>query len=412
MDGLHDLEIDNCFTIPDFKTLRTDRLSLCSIPDLTDLSFFDEMEPCVFRSVELIGLDELTSLEPLRRFSGEHLTVPPQLAEQAAILVEDGLFGEYDVEYPQGGWSLEQMDFMLQSFEELETMPKAMLRHVTRVCVAGDRIVDTDRFDICEDWEHTDRNGNPALLLFDRETGEETKLQKGVITDLSVFSELTGLRFLCLYAQPIQSLDGVQRFTELEEFDARRCAELRDASALFAVQSLQRIDLGNSPVSSIQGIQNLSELRQLDLSNTAVEDLTPLAGCDFSAAERDGGLDLCINQMPPSAYDFTVIGSIRRYSNIAFDGQDPEVWIPALADCEIAYMAAGGDLCGNGDLEAFVAGHPELRGIYIGYNRKITDLRCLLSLGGLEWVCLNKNMSEAVASLDGADYSFELELEG
>ena len=387
-------------------------LHLESIPDLTDLALLDEMEPTQLGNVELIGLDGVKSLEPLRRFSGNQLKVPPQLSEQAADLVRSGKFREFRVEFPQGGWSIEDQDFTLDSFEELETLPPALLRHVNSICVAGDMIFDPNRFEVREDWSRRDKNGNPTYTLFDRETGTESRLKPGVITDLSVFSELTGLRRLELYGQPIKTLDGVQAFTKLEEFTAVGCPELRDASPLFAVQTLQRLSLKDTAVESIQGLQNLFALRGLDISRTKVTDLSPLAACDLSAAEQEDGLELDINELPLDAETFALLGGIRRYGSIAFVNQDPAIWIPALADCEIHYIGAAGDFRSNEDLAAFAADHPELRGVHIGETREITDLSCLLGLENLEWVTVHRNMKQAIASLDGQDYSFHLEIQG
>ena len=71
------------------------------------------------------------------------------------------------------------------SLDELETLPAALLRRVERLGIAGDTLFDFDRYDIWEDWEHKDRNGNPALQLHDRETDAVTPLAPGVITDLT-----------------------------------------------------------------------------------------------------------------------------------------------------------------------------------------------------------------------------------
>ena len=414
LDGikLDRLKINNCYTTPSFENLSFHSLELESIPGVTDLNFLNEMEECRFEDFWLIGMDELTSLEPLRRFRGNQLKVPPQLSEQAADLVKSGKFREFRVEFPQGGWSIEDQDFTLESLEELETLPPALLRHVTSVDVAGDMIFDPERFDVREDWSRRDKNGNPTYTLYDRETGEESRLKPGVITDLSVFSELTGLRRIKLYGQPIKSLDGIQAFSSLEEFTARGCPELRDASPLFAVQTLQRICLKDTAVESIQGLQNLFGLLRLDISRTKVTDLSPLAACDLSAAEQGDGLDLGINDLPLDADDFALLGGIRRYSSIAFVNQDPAIWIPALADCEINVIAAAKDFRSSEDLAAFAADHPELCSIYLGDNRSITDLSCLLGLENLEWVTVHRNMKQAIASLDGQDYSFHLEIQG
>ena len=172
------------------------------------------------------------------------------------------------------------------------------------------------------------------------------------------------------------------------------------------------MDLKCTPVDSIQGVQNLRELRFLDISNTKVDDLTPLAACDFSAAEEDNGFDLACNELDLGEEDFAAMAHIRRFGGLAFTDADPAVWIPALSGCEIRFFGAAGDLHSNEDLAAFAADHPQLRELFLGWAEDLTDLTPLLALEDLERVSINGDMREAIASLDGQSYRFELEIQG
>ena len=250
--NLGSLKLAGVFTLPDFSTLHAGVLRLERIADLTDLSIFDAMDESLPCSFELVGLEELDNLRPLGRFHGAYLTVPPQLAEQAEDLVKAGNFHESHIEYPEGGWELDDMEFTLLSLEELDTLPPAMLRHVTTLCIAGDQLVDLERCELWEDWEHRDKNGNPTLQLYDRETDSLSSLSPGVIRDIGILGELTGLRELYLWAQPLESLDGIQALSSLETFSARGCASLTDASPLFALPVLRRADLKCTSVDSIR----------------------------------------------------------------------------------------------------------------------------------------------------------------
>ena len=399
------LEITGGFMLPDLSAFRTKQLRLDSVADVTDLSFLDGMDASWSCSFRLVGLD-VNNLMPLGRFRGDYLAVSPQLAEQAADLVEAGNFREYRVEYPQGGWEMDQNELKLQSMEELETLPPSMLRHVSSVTVAGDTIIDPELYDVWTDWN---ARGGPQVMIIDRSTGEESPLPKGNITDLSVFSELSGLRELRLINQPLKDLNGIQAFSELEVFEAYFCTELSDASALFTLQKLHEVSLNRSRIDSIRGVQNLPELRRLNVSDTKVSDLTPLAECDFSYAYGSGGLDLEINGLKLAEDDFLAVGTIERFSNLDFTDADPSVWIPALANSEIDNFGAAGDLRSNEDLAAFCADHPELRSIWIGWAR-ITDLTPLLALENLRAVSLDRDMTDAIKSIEGQDYAFELNL--
>ncbi len=408
---LHALMIENCLSLPDFSDLKMTKLRIANVPDVTDFSFLDAVDASSSHNFELVGL-EAGNLAPLRRFSGQYLTVSSPLEDQAKELVQAGNFNEYHVENGEGGWEPDLSAFTLNSPEELEELPKALLKRITRLCIAGDRLYNPDKFGIREDWDRKDRNGAPALFLEDWETGEESPVEGGFLTDLSPLEALTGLQELKLYAQPLESLDGIQSFASLEYFTAFNCPSLKDASALFAVPGLKGITLRYAPVDSIRGIQNLTELERLDISHTKVSDLSPLAECSFEAAYEKGGFILEINDLPLSKGGLDAIGSIRLYRNIAFNDQDPAVWIPLLKDSDIIQIGAGGDLRSNEDLAAFAADHPELVHIYIGYAPRITDLTPLLALEDLEHVTISGEMKKAIASLDGHDYAFELEIQG
>ena len=410
--NLGHLKLVGQYSLPDLGSLQTRVLRLESIPDLTDLSLLDALSADEKIGIDLVGLDELQDLSPLRRLNGGHLTVPPQVSEQAEELVDEGIFDSFEVAYPDGSWQPFDGAVELLSLDELDTLPAALLRRVERLGIAGDALFDFDRYDIWEDWEHKDRNGNPALQLHDRETDKVTPLSPGVITDLEKLSVLTGLRELYLYGQPIQSLDGIQVFSSLEEFSAKGCTALSDASALFALPELRWVELKCTQVDSIQGVQNLRELRSLNVSNTKVDDLTPLAECDFSAAEEDIGFDLDCNELNLGEEDFAAMAHIRHFGGLAFTDADPSVWISALSDSEILYFGAAGDLHSNEDLAAFAADHPELRQLFLGWAEDITDLTPLLALENLERVEINGDMREAIASLNGQSYGFELEIQG
>ena len=198
----------------------------------------------------------------------------------------------------------------------------------------------------------------------------------------------------------------------MENFTSQFCPELRDASALFSLQGLHGVCLEGSQVSSIQGIQNLSELNWIDFSGTQITDFSPMAACDFSWADEHGGLNLSLNGLDLDEAAFAALGRVPRYSNLAFDNEDPAVWLPALANSRIESLGGAGDFRNNEDLAAFAAGHPELRSLWLGWMSQITDLSCLAPLENLERVSVNPNMQEAIDSLNGVSYGFELRLEG
>ncbi len=361
-----------------------------------------------------MGLDELRDLTPLRRLKGGHLTVPPQVAEQAEELVQEGVFESWEVAYPDRSWQRDNSPVTLLSLEELHTLPKALLRRVERLCLVGDALVDLNGCDIREDWQ--EGRDTPVLMLRDWNTDEEIPIEygEGVVTDLSIFSELTGLRELQLYAQPLESLDGVQNLAALENLTVRWCPELTDISAAFASPQLRYLSADNCPVESIQGVQNLGELRGLSINNTRVTDLSPLAALDYTAAEEDG-FSLWINDVP--AEDYSPLSAIPVLEKLEANNAPAAALVPALEGVELRRFAGCGVFMDRRDgadalFADFIAAHPSLIELAIPWNRDLTDLTPLLSLEELEYVRVSHDMDKAVASLDGQEYGFELEIEG
>ncbi|MBR0160837.1 MAG: hypothetical protein IJQ02_06135 [Oscillospiraceae bacterium] len=420
LDGmsLNKLSICGGYSLPDFSTLKTGELSLDSVADVTDLDFLNEMDSTSSCNFKLVGLEGLNNLKPLERFLGSWLAVSPQLAEQAQDLVNAGRFREFRIEYPEGGWEEDDIEMALLSLDELETLPPAMLRHVTRLCLVGDQVVDLSDADIWEDW--SGGRDEPALILHRWATDEETPIKsgKGIVTDLSLFRELTGLRELRLYCQPLTSLDGIQQFPELRDLQVRFCQELKDVSPAFTLQNLRYLSLNGCPVESIQGVQNLYSLCGLDLNNTKVTDLSPLAGCDFSTAVREwGGFELHLNGISPE--DYSALAAIPAFNNLDINDVDPVRYLSFLEGRQVfRYFACNAfvDWSEAEDPNAlftdFVRAHPELKELGIPWNPGITDLTPLLELENLERVRVSHNMPEAIDSLGGQELPFVWEVEG
>ncbi len=271
---LDELSLSGALTVPDLSGLRVRRLRLENITELTDLRCLDGLDASESVDFELVGLDGLCDLTPLRRFHGESLVVPPQLAEQAAELVESGNFQSCDVAYPEEGWVFHaDGEITLLSLDELETLPGTALRQLRRLYLAGDRGVDWDEFIVLEVYAE---NGKLTPRLTNRRTGEQAAIETGTLTALPDLSALEELRELGIFSQSLRSLEGVQQLGSLESFYAWDCEQLTDASALFTLQGLRTVELLGCPLRSIEGVQNLTELEEIDLSHTAVDDLTPL----------------------------------------------------------------------------------------------------------------------------------------
>lgn len=399
------------YGLPDFSEISVNTLRLESIYELKDLNCLDSMDSsrnCIF---ELVGLDEVNNLTPLRRFHGNRLAVPPQLADQAQELVDSGNFRRFEVIFPEGGWQNDDSEIELLSLEELDTLPKALLKRVGRVSIAGDMLIDWDQYDTDEDWNDSwMNNGFPRVTLVNRETDEHIQLGRGIMSDFGMLSDLTGLRELQLTSEPIESLDGVQVYENLRFLEAGNCNGLSDISAAFALPNLEYLKVRCSLAESIQGIQNLKHLKGLDIFHTQIADLSPLEKCDFSEAYANGGFELECDDLP--CKDFSPLAAVKEYRRLTLNNMDCHLWVEPLADSKIYQFGATDAKWDVETLTTFLDAHPELEEFEIAWNQDVKDISFLAGRDNLRTVSVSTDMESAVSSLDGLDYSFELRVYG
>ncbi|MBQ7736278.1 MAG: hypothetical protein IJT62_00415 [Oscillospiraceae bacterium] len=252
---VHTLHLRDLYSLPALDTVDAEFLELAECHGLTDLRFLDSRAGEKYREINISGQEEIADLSPLRNVHVNKLTVGPNLAEQAEDLLSEGCIEEYEIAYPQGSWELNRDPIELLSLDELQTLPKALLRRVERLCVAGDTV-------------------------FDPDGGEPQAYEEGILTELGALRDLTGLRELWLRDQPLRSLDGIQSMEALETLTVQNAPELGDISAVFTLQQLRELSVQDCPAESLSGIENLSELVFLDVSGTGIKDLTPLLELD------------------------------------------------------------------------------------------------------------------------------------
>ena len=419
LEGAHifELELSDIYTLPDMTLFnKVNKLTLKNIEGLNDLSFLEGINNGYGVDLSLIGLNDLYDLSPLKNVTGSHLTVPPHVADQAEELVNEGIFKDYSVEYPDGSWDPFNDVVNLLNLGELETLPKALLKHVERLCIVGDTLVDLDHGDILETWD--DDSETTILLYHNYETDESIPLEygTGTITDISIFNDLTGLKELQLFDQPIDNLNGIQNLSKLENLRIRYCSSLKDASAVFACQQLSYIDFQGCPVESINGIQNLPNLIELNINQSKVTDISPLKKINYSYSAEQGGFALWINDAPIE--DYSALSSVPVFRILEINNIDDVTYLSYLKNVEIHRFSAcnsfknvqGKD--SNALFADFLRNHPELRELVVSWDTEITDLTPVLKFQNLEYLRVSYDMDKAIKSLEGKDYSFELEIEG
>lgn len=405
LDGasLRSLQLTGMYQLPDFGRFSLQELRMESIEDMEDLNFLDTLDRTVRYSFSFAGMDALKDISMLSRFKGIDLAVPPQVADQAQDLVSDGNFVSCRVVFPESGWNPNDGEVTLLSIEELDTLPKAVLRRVARVMIAGNEIVDPNIYEIQEEW----RNNRSVPILYNRETGERRQIYIGSIQDFSRLSELTGMWELTLGAQPISSLEGIQNLRNLVNFQATFCDTLRDVSAVYTLQNLENLAFRWCPVDSIQGIQNLPKLRSIQFVGSYVTDISPLNDCDFSYADSMGGFTILAHDT--NVADLSPLANIPSFEHLNLCGYHPDQWMDYVANARINSYC--GPLGSDEYLRQFVQQHPEVTELMIERGYELTDLTPLLELADLQYVNIWDRAQYAVRSLEGLERNFQLDVD-
>jgi len=430
------LELKGLFSLPDFTTLSFTSLTMEYLDEdtLPDLSCLNDLDPDGRYNFRFVGMDQITDLAPLFPLRGNRLEVPPQVGEQAQGLVDDGRFRVCEIVYPDGGWDPGRVEVQLLSLEELTTLPPSILKHVKRLTVIGDYLVNDDITQIWTDWSQNP----PVVVLTDRATDEDfARINEpgGLFMDFSALSVLTGLEDLNLWYQPLTSLEGIQALESLRWLKVEFCPALTDVSAAFTLQELREINFERCPVTSLQGVQNLYNLENLGICNTDItslegieglsrlstiriagthiKDFSPLSQADFTfAAEEQDGVYLTLNvmdshQLPEDAFAF--LADIPVIRGLELHDVPAELWIPYVTGRSFRELRA--DNCGitNEQLRDLAA-TCRLEEVTLAWNRQLTDVSCLLEVETLRHVCLSHDMEQAIASLGGG-YGFELQID-
>lgn len=313
---LQKLELHGGYAMPDLSKIRTNILMLDYVDGIENLSCLASIDPqCWIQELNVYMPDEFTDLLPASYLKGDLLSVSPQFAEQAQALVDEGHFQRMEINYPDHSWQQDDSEFTLLNLEELDTLPKKLLAKVSNLILAGDRVINWEEDELREEWQNDKRQ----FTVFNRNTEEESKVKTGTLTDLNRLAKLTGLKSLEIDDQPLTSLEGIQGMLELEEISLKSCYQLNDISQLFTLENIRKIGLFSVPVSSIQGIQNLTKLQELKLHNTEVSDISPLAECDLTEANENGGLWL---EILGSRVDTAPLESIKQFAYKQVEGQE------------------------------------------------------------------------------------------
>ena len=96
------------------------------------------------------------------------------------------------------------------------------------------------------------------------------------VSDLSLLSTLTSLRYLALWDNQISDISPLASLTSLVGLDLGG-NQISDISLLSKLTDLVELSLGDNQISDISPLSALIELRNLSLSNNPLSDLSPLS---------------------------------------------------------------------------------------------------------------------------------------
>ena len=100
---------------------------------------------------------------------------------------------------------------------------------------------------------------------------------------------------------------------------------------------------------------------------------------------------------------------ITMFDWLGLGGTDPKYWKDEVRNAQIRGIYA--NKFTQKTLEEFLDAHQEIENLHIPWSDKVTDLNCVLELPNLRYLKISKNMKRAIKSLEGKEYSFELQID-
>jgi Leucine-rich repeat (LRR) protein len=401
----------------------TERLEFHSVKKLKDLSGLKGPGP---RTIQLDSMPGMTSLKGVESLIGEggvrelELCSLPRLMDWSAlegktldsikvcgdmVFLPENLQQQAQRVEQWDGWWNNNADFQADSIEELQSLPDELLSRIERLQIIGDRVYDWERYYLGNRWDDKKRKEMPFLR--DQETQEETPLEPGTGIDLSFLSRMTGLKELVLGAQPIRDPEILRPLKQLNSLNLKFCTELENIAAVADLPELERLDLSYTGLKSIEGIGGMKKLRELNLNGLKIKDLSPLNECDFNYGALHGGINLSIDG--EKIRDWSFLRKITMFEWLGLGGSNPKNWIDEVRNSQIRGMYANNFT--QKMMEEFLDTHPEMENLHIPWNDKVTDLSKVLELPKLRYLKISNNMKKAIRSLEGKEYSFQLEIE-
>ncbi len=191
---------------------------------------------------------------------------------------------------------------------------------------------------------------------------DPTIIDREDLTDLSVFSDLSKLEYLCLGYSGLTTLDGLEKATNLKFLELSNC-DITDISALGKLTSLTGINLSGNKLESLECISSNKDLELLYIGNCGIKNLDSLKG--FTELEK---LDVSDNAIT----SLQGIGSFKKLTYLYAQNNE----IADLGDLGSATALTSINLANNNitDLTALGTELTEVTSINLADNKELATL--------------------------------------
>ena len=233
------------------------------------------------------------------------------------------------------------------------------------------------------------------------------------VKDLSVLSGLTQLEYLELEAPVLESLDGLEDMSALEELRLTIGPGLRDIGALSGLTELTSLQISNNGdypyIRDLSPLSGLTQLKTLEFWSYGIEDLAPLAGltqlqelrfygseATYTSTEPLSGLtQLRVLSLPsmadPANYlDLSGLSNLTELTEFSFYGGVTS-YAPLKNLTKLQSLSLMGNYYdgeGPGDLSAF-SGLTRLTDLELSLSVNATDITPLGNLSDLRSLYLH-----------------------
>ena len=233
------------------------------------------------------------------------------------------------------------------------------------------------------------------------------------VKDLSVLSGLTQLEYLELEAPVLESLDGLEDMSALEELRLTIGPGLRDIGALSGLTELTSLQISNNGdypyIRDLSPLSGLTQLKTLEFWSYGIEDLGPLAGltqleelrffgseATYTSTEPLSGLTqlrvLSLTSMadPANYLDLSGLSNLTELTEFSFYGGVTS-YAPLKNLTKLQSLSLMGNYYdgeGPGDLSAF-SGLTRLTDLELSLSVNATDITPLGNLSDLRSLYLH-----------------------